>query len=420
MTIRILTGKRNVMAFTRPRPVLFREESDQQSLSTHDISQPIQQTRTWNIVLLFIATRFVLVAITYIGYILLTAPKYSSTSVDIVALLNTWNHWDASNYIRIAQYGYQTQDDLAFFPLFPLLISCVSHVLGSWSYLLVGTLISNGALLAAFFLLHQLAQEVAGEQVARRTVLYLCIFPTAFYFFAAYNESLFLMLVVSSFLAIRNQHWWLAGILGFLAALTRSAGVLLVLPFLYELWQTRKRMGVTTLSLVGKLSSIALIPIGTLVYSVYCWITVKNPLAFVTVQDAYGRHLQWPWVGLWQGITALLFGQPFGSASQAHLLLDLSATLGFLLLLIVGWRKLPVSYSLWTGILLLYILLDPAMDKPDILLSNQRFVLEMFPAFITLALLSVRYPRLHQALIIIFPTLLATLSIVFVMNHWLV
>ena len=99
---------------------------------------------------------------------------------------------------------------------------------------------------------------------------------------------------------------------------------------------------------------------GTLVYGVYCWITVKNSLAFVTVQDAYGRHLQWPWVGLWQGITALLFGQPFGS------------------------------------------------------------VLEMFPAFITLALLGIRHPRLHQALLIIFPALLATLSIIFMMNRWLV
>ena len=69
---------------------------------------------------------------------------------------------------------------------------------------------------------------------------------------------------------------------------------------------------------------------------------------------------------------------------------------------------------------MLYILLEPAMDKPDILLSNQRFVLEMFPAFITLALLGVRHPRLHQALLIIFPTLLATLSIIFMMNRWLV
>ncbi|GAC1692411.1 MAG: membrane protein [Ktedonobacteraceae bacterium] len=372
-------------------------------------SIPTSQSYKRDILLLFVVTRLVLMAITYVGYILLTAPKYSSTAVDTGVLLTVWNHWDAANYIRIAQYGYQTRIDLAFFPLFPLLITSISHVLGSWSYLLVGTLISNGALLGVLVLLHQLARETVGEQVARRTVLYLCIFPTTFYFFAAYNESLFLVFVISA---------WLAGILGFLAALTRSAGILLVLPYLYELWQERTQ--ITKKSLLFGILPIALILSGTGVYSVYCWLTVGNPLAFVTVQDTYGRHLSWPWQGLWQGITALLLAQPFGSANQAHLLLDLSATIGFLLLAVLGWRKLPVSYSLWVGILFLYILLDPALDKPDILLSNQRFVLEMFPAFITLALLGLRHPRLHQTCMIIFPTLLATLSILFVMNRWLV
>ena len=408
------------MASTQPHPVLYEPKHDEQTQESNEIPQSIRQSRTQDIVLLFIATRVALIAITYFSYILLTASQYSSTPVNTVTFFNTWNHWDAIHYIAIAQHGYQTQADLAFFPLFPLLISSVSHVLGSWSYLLVGTVISNGALLGALFLLYQLAQETVGEQVARRTILYLCIFPTAFFFFAAYNESLFLVFVSGAFLAMRRQRWWLTGILGFFAALTRSAGILLVLPFLYEAWQARKHTQTTLLSFAVKSVPVVFIPLGTLVYSVYCWFTVGNPLAFVTVQDDYGRHLAWPWQGLWQGVISLLFAQPFGSANQAHLLLDVGATLGFLLLAILGWRKLPVSYSLWTGILFLYILLDPAMEKPDILLSNQRFVLEMFPAFITLAGLGVRHPRVHQALLVLFPSLLATLSILFVMNRWLV
>ncbi len=408
------------MASTKPHPVLYELGNDEQKTFTNEIPQLIKQPHTRDIVLLFITTRVALIVITYFGYVLLTASQYSNAPVNTVVFFNTWNRWDAVNYIRIAQHGYQTQADLAFFPLFPLLIACISHVLGSWSYLLVGTVLSNGALLVALFLLYQLVLETIGKQVARRTILYLCIFPTAFFFFAAYNESLFLVFVLGAFLAMRRQRWWLAGILGFFAALTRSAGILLVLPFLYEVWQARERIRATALSLVVKAFPVILIPIGTLVYSLYCLLTVRNPLAFVTVQDDYGRHLAWPWQGLWQGVTALLFAQPFGSANQAHLLLDVSATLGFLLLAVLGWKKLPVSYSLWTGILLLYILLDPALDKPDILLSNQRFVLEMFPGFITLALLGVRYPRVHQALLIIFPPLLATLSILFVMNRWLV
>ncbi|MDQ6644261.1 MAG: hypothetical protein M3Y76_07415, partial [Chloroflexota bacterium] len=173
-----------------------------------------------DILWLFIITRLMLVMVTYVGYILLTAQKYSSNPVDIGGILLSWNHWDAANYVRIAQFGYQTPFDVAFFPLFPLLIKVFAYVLGHRGYFLIGTIISNGALLGTLFVLYQLAVEAGGEEVAQRTLLYLCIFPTAFFFFAPYNESLFLFLTASTFLALRRQRWWLAGLLGLLAALT--------------------------------------------------------------------------------------------------------------------------------------------------------------------------------------------------------
>lgn len=79
-----------------------------------------------------------------------------------------------------------------------------------------------------------------------------------------------------------------------------------------------------------------------------------------------------------------------------------------------------MSYSIWLLLLLLYIILTPSVGQRDSLISNQRFVLEMFPAFITLAMLSLQKPRLHQVLMLFFPILLATLSLLFVMNRWMV
>lgn len=382
----------------------------------------MKQTATRDIIWLFVATRLILIILTYIAYILLTAPKYSSTPVDTVAFFATWNHWDAANYVRIAQYGYQSRFDLAFFPLFPFLIACISSLLGSWSYLLVGTLISNAALLGVLFLLYRLAADVAGDQVAHRTLLYLCIFPTALFFFAAYNESLFLLFITGTFLALRRKRWWLAGILGLLATLTRSAGILLAIPYLYEMWIARESVLVTRRKAFLAIFPVCLIPMGIVIYGIYCWHIFGDPLAFVHAQDHWGRHLAWPWQGIFRSISDLFFyhQRGFGSSDQAHILLDLTATLGFLLLMVVGRRKLRVSYSLWMGFHLLYILLYPALDKPNDLLSNQRFVLEMFPAFITLAILSTQRPRLHQTLILIFPALLAIFSIAFLMNHWMV
>ena len=396
----------------------------------------VKRSARREIFLLFIATRLILILVTYIGYVLLTAPKYSSTPVDVDALLTSWNHWDAANYVRIAQYGYQTHFDLAFFPLYPFLISCLGRLLGGafWSYLLVGTLISNGALLGVLFLLYTLAAETMGEHVAQRTTLYLCIFPTAFFFFAAYNESLFLLFVLGTFLALRRQRWLLAGLMGLLAALTRSAGILLVLPYLYELWMLRSQLFEKFSTLLRGIAGLILIPVGTAIYALYCWITVGSPLAFISIQSHSGRHLSPPWTGLVQAVIALVL-QAFGSANQAHLILDFGATIGFIVLIILGWRILAqpeheqeqiiakrerTSYTIWMAASLLLVLLDPALDKPDILLSNQRFVLELFPAFITLAVLGIRHPRLHQTLILLFPVLQAILSLLFIMNRWIV
>ncbi len=373
-----------------------------------------------DILWLFIATRLILVIVTYVAYILLTAPKYSSNPVDTGAMLLSWNQWDASNYVRIAHFDYQTPFDVAFFPLFPLLIKVIAYLLGHKGYFLIGTIISNGALLGTLFVLYQLAVDIGGEKVAQRTLLYLCIFPTAFFFFAPYNESLFLFLTTSTFLAMRRQHWWLAGLLGLLAALTRSSGVLLVIPYIIELWMSSQSITASRQNNLFRILPILLIPVGTALYALYCWHISGNPLVFAAVQSHWGRHVTWPWLGIWYSLSEIFWVQPFGSFNEVHNILDLSATLAFIALAIVGRNKLRASYSIWLGVLLFYILLSPSTSYNDALLSNQRFVLEMFPAFITLAMIGIKHPRLHQTLLMVFPAFLATLSILFIMHRWMV
>jgi len=380
----------------------------------------MKRSTKWEIFWIFLATRFMLILVTYFGFIFLTQDAHAGTPVNFTTLLTSWNRWDALVYIRIAQSGYHPPFDLAFFPLYPLLIAAMAHLLGSWSYFAVGMLLSNGMLLGAMFIIYELAKEMGGDQVARRTLLYLCIFPTAFFFFTAYNESLFTLLTAATFLAQRRQCWWLAGLVGFFGILTRSTGALIVVPFLYELWLNRDRVTATWHSLLSGLIPILLIPLGLLLYCTYCWKLTGDPIAFATVQLRWSRQACWPWQGIWQNIFELFWNQPFGSFNEVHVLLDLSATLAFIALVIAGRQQIRTSYTLWTGLLLFYYLLSPSLSQHDALISNQRFVLEMFPAFITLAILGLRCPRLHQTLLWIFPALLATLSLLFVMGKWLV
>ncbi|HLI71190.1 MAG TPA: mannosyltransferase family protein [Ktedonobacteraceae bacterium] len=384
-----------------------------------------------DILWLFLGTRLLLVACTYFTYILFPVPPhvYPHTPVDVVGLLTSWDHWDAERYVHIAQYGYQSIYDTPFFPLLPGLIKGIAFVFGNQGYLAIGMVISNLALLGTLFVLYQLATDALGEHVGRRTLLYLCIFPTAFFFFAAYNESLFLLFTCSSFLAMRHRKWWLSGLLGLLAALTRTAGLILALPYLYEVWASRalpadpeQRSGFwrQIWSLVPRALPVLLMPLGTLAYCLFCQYVYGNFFLFATVQSHWGRLTAWPWMGIADSFAQLFYIQPFGSFIEAHLLLDMAATFGFMALAVVCWRKLRPSYALWISLLVLYMLISPALKQQDPLQSNQRFVLEMFPGFIVLAALGLKHPRLHYACMLAFPFLQAIMAALFVLNRWMV
>ncbi len=419
------TQARNKAIFTSQRNRIQQPEHVQQP-GGEGIKQVVP---VWDIAWLFIATRLLLILVTYISFILFPVPAhvYPNTPVDLIGLLTSWNHWDAANYTSIAEFGYTRVELTAFFPLFPILIKAFAFLLGNQGYIAIGMIISNLALLGSLFVLYQLAADVLGEQAGRRTLLYLCIFPTAFFFFAAYNESLFLFLTASSFLAMRRKKWWLAAGLGFFAALTRSAGLFLVIPFLYEIWVSNESSGHASRALTRKLPGllpralpVILIPLGTLLYCLYTWYAFGNPFAFASVQIYWARHLSWPWIGIWLALVDLFWATPFGSFYEVHTLIDLTATVGFIVLAVIGWRRLRTSYNLWLVILLLFMLISPATTQHDALQSNQRFVLEMFPAFITLAALGIKHHRLHQALILLFPTLQAVFAMLFVLNRWMV
>jgi Gpi18-like mannosyltransferase len=384
-----------------------------------------------DILWLFLGTRLLLIAGTYFTFILFPVPPhlYPNTAIDVAGLFASWNHWDALRYIQVAQHSYQTVYDTPFFPLFPLLIKGFALIFGDQSAPALGIILSNAALLGSLFVLYQLATEALGEHVGKRTLLYLCIFPTAFFFFAAYNESLFLLLTSSSFLAMRCQKWWLAGVLGLLAALTRTAGIMLALPYLYEVWMSKtplaneeQRPGFwrQAWTLLPKALPVLLMTLGTIGYCIYCWLVFGNPLAFAAVQIHWGRVTALPWTGIINALIELFSVQPFGSFIEAHLLLDMAATFGFIALAVVSWRKLRPSYAIWISLLVLYMLISPALNQHDILQSTQRFVLEMFPGFIVLAALGLKYPRLHYAFMLAFPFMQAIMAALFVLNRWMV
>jgi hypothetical protein len=140
--------------------------------------------------------------------------------------------WDGGWFLQVADgypSGYTYGDDgalqgneLAFFPLYPMLIRLLS-TLGlnaGTAAIAVSWLASIGAAVA----LHLLGTSLYGRRAGWALVAICCSAPMSVVLSMAYSESLFLALVAGMFVAAHRQVWWAAGLLGLGAALTRPTG----------------------------------------------------------------------------------------------------------------------------------------------------------------------------------------------------
>ena len=147
--------------------------------------------------------------------------------------------WDGGWYLWVAEEGYATrQAAAAFWPLYPIAMDGGRRLTGL-PHAGVGIIVSNIAFLGALIVLQRLVQIDYGEATARRTTWLLALSPTAFFFSAVYTESIFLLLTVSALLLGRTERWTSAALVTVLATLTRSNGVVVLLPLGLILVQQR-------------------------------------------------------------------------------------------------------------------------------------------------------------------------------------
>jgi Gpi18-like mannosyltransferase len=320
-------------------------------------------------------------------------------------LLGPWQRWDAFWYLRIASTGYATTDgSVAFFPLYPLTIRLAAPLLG-YDYLLAATMVANVSCLAALFLLYKIALFESNHESARKAALYQVIFPTAFFLFAPYTESLFLLWSIACLYATRRRWWWKAGLFGFLAGLTRPTGVLLAVPLLWAGWRQNRVRQDRALSLL----SAGLTLLGPVAYSLYLAVEMGQPLSWLHSQelDLWERTFTWPWETARQ-----IIANPFQPLNNT---LDLFFFLIFVALMVVVLRRLPTMYGLYMLTLLLLPLFTPRTGAP--LYSMPRFVLVLFPGFMALGQMSER--RLWRRIVLYSSLLLlAFFTSLFVAWYW--
>lgn len=319
-------------------------------------------------------------------------------------LLGPWQRFDTQHYLRIARDGYASAADSVFPPLYPLLVRAGGALLGGGAAarLAAALLIANAAALGLLLLLYRVVTAELGEAHAARTLLYLALFPTGFFLFAAYTESLFLLLALGSFWAGRRGRFWLAGALGFLAAATRLTGWVLAIPLAYE-WLRRHRPAMaalwagsarpTRLRALAAYAARRALPAAALPgVALLAFLALRHALGLPPLGEVYAAH--WfqttgvPGQDIFAALGSLLGAGTAraGGAPRAgepiQLSLDLFCVALLLVTTVAAFRRLGPAYGLYAAMLLLFILLPTSEVKP--LYSASRYTLAFFPTFMLL------------------------------------
>ncbi len=335
-------------------------------------------------------------------------PKYN-----LPQWLYSWANFDGVHYITIAEKGYiGTGLIQAFFPGYPYLMMVLNRLFDNT--IVSGLLISNIALLLWGVVFFKFTAQQFSTNVAWLALITLLLFPTSFFHGAVYSESLFLLLVISTFYASGNQGWWLAGLLAAAAAATRVVGVFLVPALLWEalnvsslisrVFKSNEQSFTQKLNKFWQLLSqqlrshpkqvisslLGLVGIG--IYMLFLWGEFRDPLYFLHVQAEFGagrqEHLILLPQTLWRGLK-IMMTVPF-SLTWLTYAQEFFLTISFLI--IIGWlwmQEKRIKHS-WLIFTTLAVLLPTTTGT---LSSMPRYLLVAFPVFVWAGIQLDKFPR---------------------------
>jgi hypothetical protein len=312
------------------------------------------------------------------------------------AFYSSLGDWDATWYRWIAVHGYDPSighgNTAAFFPLYPLTWRPLTWLPGPET--LWGSLRSSALLAVALCLLYRMTQGRYDEGMARRTVLYLAIFPLGFVFSLPYAESLFLLMALAAFALTWYGRWWAGSAAAALAVLSRPVGIALFPALAWRLWRQGARRPV-------QYAPLLLLPIVELCFFAFLWRRTGDPLAHFHAQErGWGRGIS--------VLPVVMVKAAWDALVDNHLryLVHLGFTVLWCWLFYRAWRlRLPGEYLIFAGLLILL------PTSGGLLVSMGRFGMVAFPLFWALADWG-RSERVDTAIRFAFPLLLAALVFV--------
>ena len=295
---------------------------------------------------------------------------------------------DAIRYLDISANGYTAAGEnainLVFYPLYPYLVRLLS--LGTGQYALAGVILSQLCYAGACGFLYELLRLDCDGKAAYGGVLLMSAWPFSMFVMGVYSESLFLLLSIACLYFMRRDQMPLAGVLGFLAALTRVQGMLLIFPMVYAAARRLCRGG----RFRGR-DLCALLPVGGFgVYLLINYALHGNPFQFLAFEAGDPWFQTTQWVGKTLYDQAHMITEHPGLAPYIYwpqLILFFAAALTLL------WgiaKKAPVEYMLYGAAYLGFTYLSGWM------ISGGRYMLGCVPLFLILS--QVRRPAFRYIL----------------------
>ncbi len=336
---------------------------------------PADRVRPWlGLLILALLVKVVLVTLTLIAF--------GGGPDPVAALGRAWDQWDARHYLYLATHGYATDGDarnlIAFFPLYPALISAVASV--GLPARTAALLISNIAGVVAAILLYEVALVDGDRKAAWRAAAFFTVFPTAYFLLVGYTEALFCALAFGSVLAARRRRWLWAGLLGGLAAASRLTGLAL-LPFLtIELIGVRRALRSVWQVIVPPL----LIGLGFFSYLLTNLLVLGDPLAFITVQREHWSHsLAAPWVGFAGAVRGISWRVPWEKLTVGGG--EIAGGIAAYATTTMSWLRLRPSDAAYATVVTAMVTFLPFW------LSIPRYLLGMYPLFLLAGRVSNRW-----------------------------
>ncbi|MEU1198339.1 hypothetical protein ABZ446_19160 [Streptomyces sp. NPDC005813] len=317
---------------------------------------------------------------------------YAAVRLAGLLVLTVWAHrrhhgvwpllatkWDADWYLGIADHGYTRllgaaydANNLAFFPLYPVLVKAVAAVTPG-TRATTGVAIAVVGSFAAAWGIHAVGSHLHGRRVGVLLTVLWAALPVGMVQWMGYTESLFTAFAAWSLYAVLTGRWLWAGPLAALSGLTRPTGIAVAAAVTVTALLSLRR-GFSARALTAALTA----PAGWLAYVGWVGLRVHRWDGYFAVQRL--------WHNEWDGGTETLrrMREILGRNSAPELFLvmvTVTLLVSVALYALSLWDRQPLPLLVFTGVLLLIVLGSGGVYFP-----RARFLLPGFPLLLPAAL----------------------------------